>query len=181
MIEQLGAAGAMRGCSDLARRDGASMDARDPIRPGPMISVRHVVGGAFCAWLVVLAIFAWLILRAPQWAATWFAAGISLPGITDWALQLLAWMRTNSTTVGLVALVPLVLLVVMRKAVVAMLALGLVFCAGAVAGALAVALWLPEAQLRNLRSLQDGSEKPSASGVIAEPAVRPVRQHAPAP
>lgn len=157
------------------------MDAREPVRPTPMISVRHVVAGAFCAWLVVLGIFAWLILRAPQWAATWLAAGISLPGITDWSLRLLGWMRTNTTTVGLVALVPLVLLVVMRKAVVAMLALGLVFCAGAVAGALAVALWLPEAQLRNLRSFQAGSDRPSASGVTTEPAATPVPHSAPAP
>lgn len=125
-----------------------------PVPVVAAVGLRLLVAGAFLAWVAVLGVFAWLILRAPQLVASWKEAGLVLPGLTELAVRVVAWMQAHWQMVGAGALVPLVLLLVMRKAVVAVVALGMIFAAGAVAGGLAVAFWLPEQQLREWRAYQ---------------------------
>ncbi len=127
-----------------------------PVAPVSAVGLRLLVAGAFLAWVVVLAALVWLMARAPHVVASWREADLVLPGLTEFAIRVVDWMQLHWRMVGAGALVPLILLLVMRKAVVAVLALGMIFSAGVIAGGLAVAFWLPEHQLRELRAYQRG-------------------------
>ncbi len=127
-----------------------------PAAPVSAVGLRLLVAGAFLAWVLVMAALVWLIARTPHVIASWREADLALPGLTEFAIRVVDWMQLHWRMVAAGALVPLILLLVMRKAVVAVLAVGMIFSAGVVAGGLAVAFWLPEHQVRELRAFQRG-------------------------
>jgi hypothetical protein len=111
-----------------------------------------LVTGAWLAWLVVAIAAAWLVLvRAPQARALYAETGVALPMVSQWALSALDWARANWQVSCILALSPLVLLIVLRKALVALVALAMTFAAGATVGGAAVALWLPERVIVSVR------------------------------
>lgn len=119
------------------------------------IGVNTLVMGAWLAWLIVVSIGAWLMwVRMPQVETTFQEADLVMPISTEWALSILQWARAHWQVVSMGALVPLVLLIVMRKLMVVLIALGMTFSAGMALGAMAVVLWLPDAMLDRLRLQQ---------------------------
>lgn len=142
-----------------------------PAAPVSAVGLRLLVAGAFLAWVLVMAALVWLIARAPHVIASWREADLVLPGLTEFAIRVVDWMQLHWRMVAAGALVPLILLLVMRKAVVAVLALGMIFSAGVVAGGLAVAFWLPEHHMRELRAFQRGQVPPSEAPAATERAL----------
>lgn len=125
-----------------------------------------VVTAAWLAWLAVVAGIAWLtVVKAPRVEALLAETDLAVPLITTWALAALDWARAHWQVATVVAVLPLIALLLLRRLVVAVAAVGMIFAAGMVAGGLAVALWLPE---RTITRLRDEVRPPPPSPAAVE-------------
>lgn len=122
-----------------------------------------VVTAAWLTWLIVVAGIAWLtVVKAPRVEALLAETDLAVPLITTWALAALDWARAHWQIATVLAVLPLIALLLLRRVVVAIAAVGMIFAAGMVAGGLAVALWLPERAIAHIRDEVQSPPPPPA-------------------